>query len=670
MTFSEAKERAAYLRRELQRHSYLYYVLDAPEISDYEFDHLYRELVDLEKEYPELVTPDSPTQRVGSTPDNAFEKVRHLNPMYSLANAFNPGEVGDFMRRVKDALPNEEVAYVTELKIDGLAVNLVYKNGYLVRCVTRGDGIIGEDITANVKTIRSIPLFLENAPDHLDIRGEVFMPRHEFARLNELRDENGEPPFANCRNAAAGSLRQLNPEVTAERRLDFFAYAVGNGEESGIHSQQELLEMLSAYRFRVNPNYHLCKTRAEVLEQIEKWEEKRRTLAYDTDGMVIKVNDFAQQELLGYTNKDPKWAIAYKYPPEQAITRVENITVSLGRTGVLTPVADLRPVRLAGTVVKRATLHNMDFIAEKDILIGDEVVIHKAGEIIPEVVSVRTEKRTGAEKAFVMPPLCPECGAPVLRAEGEAAYRCINPECPGVLRERLIHFASRDAMNIDGMGPSVVDLLLDNGLIKKIDDLYSLTEEDLSVLPRFGEKRAQNLVKAIEASKQRELSKLIFALGIRFIGGKTAETIAEAYPEMNALLRASVEDLEAIEGIGNKSADMLYVYMHRPETERLIAALRAAGVNMTESQNILPAEGILSGERVVLTGKLSTFSRREAAQRIEAAGGKVLTGISKNTTLVIAGEDAGSKLDKALKLGIDVWDEEKFLEVLGKQGKS
>lgn len=664
----EIVARSEELRELLNYHSYRYYVLDDPEITDYEFDQLYRELLDLEVQYPELITPQSPTQRVGGQVNSSFRKVRHQTPMRSLANAFSVTEVEAFARRVHEALPAEDIAWVTELKIDGLAVNLIYEEGKLVRCVTRGDGVEGEDITANVKTIRSIPLTIPVDLPRLDIRGEVFMPRRAFVELNRQRDENGEPPFANCRNAAAGSLRQLNPKVTAERNLDFFAYAVGEEGIPGISNQYELLKKLQAFRFHVNPHYRLCNDLAMVEKQILHWQDARHELSYDTDGLVIKVNDFRQQEELGYTSKDPKWAVAYKYPPEQAETRIIDITVSLGRTGVLTPAADLEPIRLAGTVVKRATLHNMDYIAQKDVRIGDVVLIHKAGEIIPEVVSVRKDQRTGKERMFTMPSVCPVCGHPVIKAE-EAAYRCSNPLCPGVWREKLIHFASRDAMNIEGMGPSIVDQLLGAQLVENVADIYAIKKEDLLALPRFGNKKAENLLSAIEKSKSRGLARLLFAFGIRMVGAKAAELIAEAYPSWQKLLAASTEELQDIEGIGQKSANALYEFLHQPTTQEVVTRLEAAGMLLEAPQVERNEQGIFAGQRVVLTGKLQIYTRKEASERIVAEGGTVLSAISKNTTLVIAGENAGSKLAKAAKLEIPVWHETDLLAALEKVGE-
>ena len=652
------------LRKELRYHSYLYYVKDAPQITDYEYDHMYRRLVELEAKYPESVTPDSPTQRVGGKASDDFRKVRFKKPMLSLTNAFSADELRDFDRRVKEGLGTDSVEYITELKIDGLSMNLVYEQGRLVQGLTRGDGRVGEDVTSNVRTINSIPLFIENAPPYMEVRGEVYMPRKSFIQLNEARDEAGLMPFANCRNAAAGSLRQLDPHVTAARKLDFFAYALGSVEGLEIHSQEQLLKQLAAFHFRVNPNYRKWDSIEGVIKGVAEWQDKRRELAYDTDGMVIKVNDFAQQEELGATVKDPKWATAYKYPPEEAETQVERIIVTMGRTGVLTPSADLTPVHLAGTTVKRATLHNMDFIREKDIRVGDWVRIYKAGEIIPEVAVVEKDKRTGSEVVFEMPSHCPVCGSLVERVEGEAAYRCTNPECGGIVREKLIHFASRDAMAIDGMGPSVVDSLLAYNLVKDPADFYSLKAEDIEQIERMGEKSANNLVASIAASKNKGLAKLLFGLGIRYLGAKGAELIAERYHTIEAVMNADVESLKGTEGIGNVIADSLYAYFRKEKNIELIHRLQAAGV-LTEEVREKQIGGAFSGEMVVLTGKLASIGRREAGERIRSLGGDVQSSVTNKTTLVVAGTDAGSKLEKARAKNIPVINEQEFLKRAG-----
>ncbi|SDA52974.1 DNA ligase (NAD+) [Dialister histaminiformans] len=652
------------LRKELRYHSYLYYVKDAPQITDYEYDHMYRRLVELEAKYPESVTPDSPTQRVGGKASDDFRKVRFKKPMLSLTNAFSADELRDFDRRVKEGLGTDSVEYITELKIDGLSMNLVYEQGRLVQGLTRGDGRVGEDVTSNVRTINSIPLFIENAPPYMEVRGEVYMPRKSFIQLNEARDEAGLMPFANCRNAAAGSLRQLDPHVTAARKLDFFAYALGSVEGLEIHSQEQLLKQLAAFHFRVNPNYRKWDSIEGVIKGVAEWQDKRRELAYDTDGMVIKVNDFAQQEELGATVKDPKWATAYKYPPEEAETQVERIIVTMGRTGVLTPSADLTPVHLAGTTVKRATLHNMDFIREKDIRVGDWVRIYKAGEIIPEVAVVEKDKRTGSEVVFEMPSHCPVCGSLVERVEGEAAYRCTNPECGGIVREKLIHFASRDAMAIDGMGPSVVDSLLAYNLVKDPADFYSLKAEDIEQIERMGEKSANNLVASIAASKNKGLAKLLFGLGIRYLGAKGAELIAERYHTIEAVMNADVESLKGTEGIGNVIADSLYAYFRKEKNIELIHRLQAVGV-LTEEVREEQIGGAFSGEMVVLTGKLASIGRREAGERIRSLGGDVQSSVTNKTTLVVAGTDAGSKLEKARAKNIPVINEQEFLKRAG-----
>ena len=665
MTKEDAKARIDELCKTLSYHAYLYYVLDRPSITDFEYDKLYRELSDLERAFPDLVRPDSPTQRVGGKASDTFGKVRFTRPMLSLSNVFNAEELKEFDRRVREGL-SAAPTYITELKIDGLSMNLVYEDGVLTRGLTRGDGRVGEDVTANVKTIRSIPLFIENAPAYMEVRGEVFMPRESFARLNRERDEAGLMPFANCRNAAAGSLRQLNPQVTASRNLDFFAYALGDSEGLDISSQEELLEALAGFRFRVNPHYRKWDSIAGVIDGVAEWAEARHDLPYDTDGMVIKVNDFAQQEELGATVHDPRWATAYKYPPEEAETQVQKIVVTMGRTGVLTPSADLAPVRLAGTTVRRATLHNMDFIREKDIREGDFVRIYKAGEIIPEVASVIRTKRTGREREFFMPTVCPVCGGPVSRTPGEAAYRCVNPSCGGALRERLIHFASRGAMNIDGMGPSVVDGLLAAGLVSDVSDFYRLTVEEIAGLERMGEKSAQNLVAAIAESRSRGLAKLLFALGIRFLGEKGGELLAARYHTLEAIAAASAEELAETEGIGTAIAESVVGYFADEGNRAMLARLQAAGVVTDEISE--EAEGAaFAGERVVLTGKLTVMGRREAGEKIRSQGGEVQASVTKTTTLVVAGEDAGSKLARARELGIPVIGEEEFMARLSAQ---
>ena len=559
-------------------------------------------------------------------------------------------------------------AYVVELKIDGLAVNLHYENGIFVRAVTRGDGKVGEDVTANVRTIKSIPLYLENAPEFIEIRGEAYMPHSEFKRINEERDEEGLPTFVNPRNAAAGSLRQQDPAITASRNLAFFAYAIGSESGANIHTQEKLLHTLENFHFSVNPHYRVCKTVDEVIEAINYWGEKRHELPYDTDGMVIKVNDFDDQEVLGSTAKDPKWATAYKYPPEEVETIVKDITINVGRTGVLTPTGELEPVFVSGTNVSRVTLHNQDFITEKDIRIGDHVLIHKAAEIIPEVIRVLPEKRTGSEVPFTIPNRCPVCESPAVRREGEAAIRCTNKHCPAIEKEQIIHFASRDAMNIDGLGPSIVENLINEKLITNVVDLYHLTTESIMGMDRMGKKSADNLVKAIADSKSRGLDRVLFGLGIRLIGSKAAGTIANVVKSMDRFLTISKDELVAVEEIGPTMADSIIEYREDPQHIEIIKGLTYAGLKM--DVDVQEATGNeMDGETVVLTGKLEVMGRSEAGKLLEKHGAKVTGSVSKKTTLVIAGEDSGSKLTKANELGIRVINEEEFTELLRDLGE-
>ena len=556
-----------------------------------------------------------------------------------------------------------------ELKIDGLAVNLHYENGIFVRAVTRGDGKVGEDVTANVRTIKSIPLYLENAPEFIEIRGEAYMPHSEFKRINEERDEEGLPTFVNPRNAAAGSLRQQDPAITASRNLAFFAYAIGSESGANIHTQEELLHTLENFHFSVNPHYRVCNTVDEVIEAINYWGEKRHELPYDTDGMVIKVNDFNDQEMLGSTAKDPKWATAYKYPPEEVETVVKDITINVGRTGVLTPTGELEPVFVSGTNVSRVTLHNQDFITEKDIRIGDHVLIHKAAEIIPEVIRVLPEKRTGSEVPFTIPNRCPVCESPAVRREGEAAIRCTNKHCPAIEKEQIIHFASRDAMNIDGLGPSIVENLINEKLITNVVDLYHLTTESIMGMDRMGKKSADNLVKAIADSKSRGLDRVLFGLGIRLIGSKAAGTIANVVKSMDRFLTISKDELVAVEEIGPTMADSIIEYREDPQHIKIINGLIEAGLKM--DVDVQEAAGNeMEGEIVVLTGKLEVMGRSEAGKLLEKHGAKVTGSVSKKTTLVVAGEDSGSKLTKANELGIRVINEEEFIELLKDLGEN
>lgn len=656
------------LRSLLNQYGYEYYVLDKPTVPDAEYDRLMQELLKLEGNFPELKTPDSPSERVGGAVLDVFEKVEHRTPMLSLGNAFNEQDLKDFDRRIRQAVGNE-FSYVCELKIDGLAVSLRYEDGLFVQGATRGDGAVGEDITANLKTIKSIPLRLrENIS--LEVRGEVFMPKRSFEVLNKAKEEQGEEPFANPRNAAAGSLRQLDPKMAASRNLDVFLYGIGNTGRTGVISHSEGLDYLDHLGFKTNKERRKCATIDEVIEFVNSWVEKRPHLPYEIDGIVIKVDSLEQQDELGTTAKSPRWAIAYKFPAEEVITTLMDIELSVGRTGVVTPTAILEPVKVAGTTVQRASLHNEDLIREKDIKIGDKVVIKKAGDIIPEVVNVLADLRTGREADFHMPSHCPECKSDLVRIEGEVALRCINPKCPAQIREGLIHFVSRDAMNIDGLGEKVISQLFAEKLIADVADIYKLTREQLLALERMGEKSVSNLLKAIETSKENSLEKLLFGLGIRHVGAKAAKTLAQQFGSMNQLATASKEELISINEIGDKMADSIVTFFEKEEAKDLINELKECGVNM-EYKGSRPvsaeeSDSIFAGKTVVLTGKLEQLSRNEAKEKIEALGGNIAGSVSKKTHLVIAGEDAGSKLTKAQELGIEVWDEEKLLVELNK----
>lgn len=656
------------LRREIRHNEYLYYVLDAPEITDAEYDRMMVRLRELEARYPDSIPTDSPTQRVGGRASSQFTEVRHLEPLLSLGNVFSAEELRAFDERVRSGLPaGSKVEYVMEPKIDGLACSLIYENGKLVRAATRGDGVVGENVTANVRTIRSIPLTLkvpdgEAVPELLDVRGEVYMPRQAFMRLNEQRAERGESEFANPRNAAAGSLRQLDPQVTASRSLSFFAYyLVGEGAQP---KHSESLALLARYGFKVSENYKVVENIDEAIKYIGDFNELRQGLSYDTDGAVIKVNDVYQQRILGATGKDPRWATAYKYPPEQAETTLEDIDWRVGRTGVLTPTAVLTPVKLSGSVISRATLHNEDFIRAKDIRIGDRVIINKAGEIIPEVLRVVVEKRTGDEKEVEIPSVCPECGWRVERQGEEAAIRCTNPHCPALGREGLIHFVSRDAMNIDGCGPSVINALLDAGLVRDAADLYSLRKEDLLKLERMGEKSADNLLAALAESKKNELDKLLFALGIRHVGAKVARILATEFGSMEKLQQAQPEELAQIRDIGDKIAESAVTWLNVPANIDLVERLAAAGLTMTFTPPASQEDNPFFGKTLVFTGTMPTLGRAEAKTMAQDVGAKVSGSVSKKTDYVIAGAEAGSKLEKAQQLGVTVIDEAEFLRLL------
>ncbi|MCH6269187.1 NAD-dependent DNA ligase LigA [Neobacillus citreus] len=668
MDLQTAEQKISEVRTLLNQYGYEYYVLDKPSVPDAEYDRLMQELLELEEKFPQLKTPDSPSVRVGGEVLDVFEKVEHRTPMLSLGNAFNEQDLRDFDRRIRQAV-GDDFSYVCELKIDGLAVSLRYEDGLFIQGATRGDGTIGEDITANLRTIKSIPLRLTE-PVSLEVRGEAFMPKRSFEALNEARKERGEELFANPRNAAAGSLRQLDTKMAASRRLDIFLYGIGNPGDLGVVSHSEGLDYLDKLGFKTNKERRKCVKIDEVIDFVNSWVEKRPHLPYEIDGIVIKIDSLEQQAALGSTAKSPRWAIAYKFPAEEVVTTLKDIELSVGRTGVITPTAILEPVKVAGTTVQRASLHNEDLIREKDIKIGDKVVIKKAGDIIPEVVNVLADQRTGEEVDFHMPTHCPECESELVRLEGEVALRCINPKCPAQIREGLIHFVSRDAMNIDGLGEKVISQLFAEKLISDVADIYKLSYDQLIALERMGDKSVSNLLKAIEASKENSLEKLLFGLGIRHVGAKAAKTLAQEFGAMERLASASKEDLIAINEIGDKMADSIVSFFEQEEATELIQELASFGVNMefkgVRKVSAEESNSIFAGKTVVLTGKLERLSRNEAKEKIEALGGNVAGSVSKKTHLVIAGEDAGSKLAKAQELGIEVWDEEKLLEELNK----
>ncbi|AFL99840.1 MULTISPECIES: NAD-dependent DNA ligase LigA [Desulfitobacterium] len=657
---SDVSQRIKALREQIEEANYQYYGLDQPTLSDAEYDTLILELIRLEEEHPEFLTSDSPSQRVGGYIAKEFPKVRHAEALLSLDNAFNAGDLLEFDRRVRSMVA--EVEYVVELKIDGLTVALTYEDGVLVRGATRGDGEVGEEITANVKTIPAIPLRLRKSGGRLDVRGEGYMPKGSFLRLNQEREDAGQPLFANPRNAAAGSLRQLDSKITAQRKLGYFAYQVLTPEGAELASQSAVLDYLKEQGFSVNPEYRVFTAIEDVITYCEEVVGKRHNYPYDIDGLVIKVNDIAQQRELGFTAKSPRWAIAYKFPAEQVETVVEDIVIRVGRTGVLTPTANLTPVFVAGSTVSRATLHNLDNIRTKDVRIGDRVLIQKAGDVIPEVVKTLPEKRTGSERIFEMPQTCPECQSPVIREEGEAAHRCTSITCPARQREAIIHFVSRDAMNIDGLGPAVIYQLLEAGLIKDAADLYALEYDPLVQLERMGKKSAENLLKAIEDSKERGLASLIFGLGIRHVGEKAGKILAQKYGTMEELERAGVEELQEIPDVGPAMAQSVAQFFQQESTHHFLDKLRQAGVNMRAQRSAKPQ--IFAGKSIVVTGSLERWDRQYVETMIEEFGGKAASSVSKKTAFVVAGEKAGSKLIKAKELGIPVLTEEEFVKLL------
>ena len=664
-----AQARIETLREQLRHHEHCYYVLDAPEITDAQYDTLMRELREIEAKHPKLITPDSPTQRVGGKPKDGFVKVAHSRPMLSLDNAYDESELREWDRRVSTALGLDAVEYVCELKLDGLSLALTYENGQMVRGLTRGDGAIGEDVTSNVRTLRSVPLRIaaskledSGLPKNFEVRGEVVMPFAAFHKLNAEREAQDLPPAANPRNAAAGTLRTLEPSIVAQRRLDFSAYfALVNGES--IFSQQNrALDALATAGFRVNKHHGVFVGVEAVLAFIRDAESLRESLPYEIDGVVIKVNALAQQERLGFTGRAPRWAIAYKFAARAAVTQVEDILVQVGRTGKLTPVAVLVPVPIGGTTVSRATLHNAEEIARLGLEIGDFVRVERGGDVIPKVVEVVREQRPAHTRPFVFPTHCPECGSEVARAEGEVDFRCVNANCPARLREALLHFAARGAMNMDGLGEAIVTQLLERGLVHSLADLYTLDAPTLIALDRMGEKSAQSLLEQIERSKQSPLDRLLLGLGIRFVGARTAQVLAETFGTLDALMAADKEALERVPDVGPRVAAAIVEFFATPANRTLVERLRAAGLNFAAT--IQEKSSKLDGMSFVLTGTLPTLSREEATERIERAGGRVIGSVSKKTSYVVAGEEAGSKLDKARSLGIPVLNEAALLELL------
>ncbi|EHS00752.1 MULTISPECIES: NAD-dependent DNA ligase LigA [Staphylococcus] len=658
----DVKKRVEKLHDLLNQYSYEYYVQDNPSVPDSEYDKLLHELIEIEEKYPEFKSTDSPTVRVGGEAQSSFEKVNHDTPMLSLGNAFNEEDLRKFDQRIRDSIG--QVEYMCELKIDGLAVSLKYENGRFVQGLTRGDGTTGEDITENLRTIHAIPLKIKE-PLNFEVRGEAYMPRRSFIHLNNEKEENGEQPFANPRNAAAGSLRQLDSKLAAKRKLSVFLYSVNDLTEFNATTQSEALEELDQLGFKTNQERERVSDIEGVLNYIEKWTSKRESLSYDIDGIVIKVNDLSQQEEMGYTQKSPRWAIAYKFPAEEVITKLLDIELSIGRTGVVTPTAILEPVKVAGTTVSRASLHNEDLIHERDIRIGDSVVIKKAGDIIPEVVKSILDRRPNESEIYHMPTHCPSCGHELVRIEGEVALRCINPKCQAQLIEGLIHFVSRQAMNIDGLGTKIIHQLYENQLIKDVADIFYLKEEDLLPLERMGKKKVDNLLLAIEKSKEQSLEHLLFGLGIRHLGVKASQVLAERYETMDQLFKVTESELIEIQDIGDKLAQSVVTYLENSDIRSLIEKLSNKNVNMSyKGIKTTEIEGHpdFSGKTIVLTGKLEQMTRNEASEWLKMQGAKVTNSVTKSTDIVIAGADAGSKLAKAEKYGTEIWTEAAFIE--------
>lgn len=665
--FEKAKERYEFLCKEIERHNELYYVHAKPEISDYEYDMLMKELEELEKRYPELRTPYSPTQRVGGKVIDEFRAVEHRVPMLSIDNTYNDGEILEFARRVQKSIPaSRKVTYVVEPKIDGVAISITYEDRIYKQAVTRGDGFRGDDVTENVRTIRSVPLRLkESAPPLIEVRGEVFMRNEELERLNQLREEMGEEPFRNPRNTTAGTLKLKDPKVVAQRRLEVFFYELIIEDKTIVKTHEEVLNKLKEWGLPVNPDWTKCNDIYEVIRCCEEWREKRFNLGYEIDGMVIKVNELDLREILGATSKAPRWVIAYKFPAETARTKLINIKVQVGKTGALTPVAEMEPVQLAGTIVKRATLHNFEELAKKDIRIGDTVEIQKAGEIIPQVIRPILELRPPDAKPFLPPTVCPECGSAVRKDPEGVFYRCLSMDCPAQLKQRLQHYAQRRAMDIEGLGPALIEQLVTKGLVKNIADLYKLKKEQLIELERMGKKSAENLLRELEESKNRPLSALIFALGIRHVGQHLAEILAEHFGSIDKLATASLEELRSIEEVGPVVAESIKNYFSTKENLQLLEDLKNVGVRMEEERDTSSVESLLlQGKTFVVTGTLHNFTRDEIEKKIKSLGGKVSSSVSKKTDFVLVGESPGSKLEKAKQLGVKTITEEEFLKMI------
>jgi DNA ligase (NAD+) len=664
LSLKQAEQKIEKLRKDITYHEKRYYVDNNPQISDFEFDMLVKELEELEKQFPELVTPESPTQRVGEQPVSGFASVEHSSPMLSLDNCYSFEELKDFEERIKKIIPNEKIEYVAELKIDGLGISVIYRDGNFARAVTRGDGFRGDDVTLNVKTIRSLPLTVRETRE-IEVRGEAFLPFQSFHKINQYRSQKGEMLFANPRNAAAGSLRLLDPKEVASRHLDIFLYSIFT---EGIEqkSQWKSLQKLKELGFKINPHSRRCSSRKEVLAFWKEWSEKRDSMDYDVDGVVVKVDSTRQQNSLGSTAKFPRWSISFKFPARQATTQIKDIKIQVGRTGALTPVAILDPVKLSGITISRSTLHNEDEIKRKDIRTGDYVLIERSGDVIPKVVSVMKERRKGKEIPFVFPSKCPVCKSSVFRPEGEAISRCENPSCPAKLRESLLHFASRRAMNIEGLGEALVDQLLEKNLVKTLPDLYSLKLEDLETLERMGPKSSQNLLDEIEKSKKTKIPRLIFALGIRYVGERTAQALASHFKDLTILSNATLEELVQVEDVGPKVAESVVFFFKQPENVELLNKLKEAGLRFSYTKKVKPGELPLAGQTFVLTGKLSELTREEATEAIENLGGSVTLSVSRKTTYVVVGESPGSKLEKAQRLGIPTLGEKEFSKFVGK----